>query len=166
MIVLETSTRRVTPLMRTQTVGAGESARLVASLLSKVVEHQGARAANWRPLVRVQIEEIAHECATRGWDGYGAVPVTQRTRENAERFVDLLPSDIPPPAVVPAPNGHIALTWDFGPGRILTISVGESGSAAYAGILGNGVRRHGVELFRDDVAKVLIESIREVSAAV
>jgi hypothetical protein len=135
----------------------------MARLLSTVDQHQGARATNWRPLFHVQIEEIAHECATRDWDGYGALAVTQRTRENAERFVDLLPSDIPPPAAVPAPNGHIALTWDFGPGRILTISVGESGSAAYAGILGNGVRRHGVELFRDDMAKVLVESIREVS---
>lgn len=166
MIVLQTGTRRVTPLMRAQTVGAGDSARLVASLLSKVAQHQGTRAANWRQLVRVEIEEIAHECAARDWDGYGAVAVSQRTRENAERFIDLLPSDLSAPAAVPTPDGHIALTWDFGQGRILTISIGESGSAAYAGILGNGVRRHGVEPFRDDVAKVLVESIREVSAAI
>jgi hypothetical protein len=165
MIVLEPHTRRVIPLIRAQTVGAGDSARLVASLLSDVAKHQGDRAADWRPIVRAQIEEIAHECATRNWDGYGALAVSPRTRENAERFVDLLPSDLPPPVPVPAANGHFALTWDFGPGRILTISVGESGSAAYAGILGNGVRRHGLEPFRDDVAKVLVESIREVSAA-
>jgi hypothetical protein len=164
VIVLETGTRRIFPLIRAQTGGAGDSARLVASLLSTVDQHQGDRAANWRPLVRAEIEEIAQECATRDWDGYGAAAVSQRARENAERFVDLLPSDLPPPNAVPTPDGHIALTWDFGPGRILTISVGESGSAAYAGILGNGVRRHGVELFRDDVAKVLVESIREVSA--
>jgi len=166
MIVLEASTRRVTPLIHAQTVAAGDSARLVANLLSNVAQHESARAANWRPLVRAEIDEIARECAARNWDGYGAVAVSKNTRENAERFVDLLPSDLPRPAAVPSPNGHIALTWDFGPGRILTISVGESGSAAYAGILGNGVRRHGVEPFRDDVAKVLVESIREVSTAI
>ena len=166
MIVLETGARRLNPLIRAQTGGAGPSARLMASVLSTVYQHQGARAANWRPLVRVEIEEITQDCGVSDWDGYGAVAVSQKTRENTERFVDLLPSDIPPPTAVPTPDGHIALTWDFGPGRILTISVGESGSAAYAGILGNGVRRHGVEPFRDDVAKVLVESIREVSAIV
>jgi hypothetical protein len=102
----------------------------------------------------------------RNWDGYGAPALSQKTRENAERFVDLLPADLPPPVPVPSANGHIALTWDFGPGRILTISIGESGSVAYAGILGTGVKRHGLERFRDDVAKVLIESIREVSTVI
>jgi hypothetical protein len=163
MIVIETSNRRVAPLLGTQTVGAGASARLVAQLLQDIAEHQGARAANWRGTVMAEIVEVARECAFASWDGHGAIAVTLRTKENAERFVDLLPPDLPPPSVVPSPNGHIALTWDFGPGRLLTIAVGESGMAAYAGILGNGVRRHGVESFRDDVAKVLVQSIREVS---
>jgi hypothetical protein len=164
VIVLEPSARRVVPLIRAQTAGVGVSARLVASLLSEVAQHEGKRAADWRTIVRAQIDEIATECSTRNWDGYGAHPVSRLTEDNAKRFVDLLPADLPAPVAVPAASGHIALTWDFGPGRILTINIGETGSAAYAGILGKGVKRHGLEPFRDDVAKVLVESIREVSS--
>lgn len=166
MIVLEPSARRVVPLIRAQTSGAGDWARQIANLLSEIAKHERDRAADWRPLVRMQIKEISAECARSNWDGYGADPVSQLAEDNAGRFVDLLPSDLPAPIPVADANGHIALTWDFGRGRILTISIGESNSAAYAGILGNGVRRHGLEPFRDDVAKVLVESIREVSATI
>ena len=166
MIVLETPARRVIPLIRAQTVGAGDAAQILANLLSAVAKHERNRTADWRPLVQQEIEQVARECSSVGWDGHGANPVSQRTKENAERFVEFLPPDLPAPDPIPLANGHIGMTWDFGPGRVLTISIGESASAAYAGILGNGVRRHGVEPLGDGVAKVLVESIREAARTV
>jgi len=165
MTTLAPSRQRVIPLIHAQTPAVGDSARQVAMILRGVAMHEGDLTASWRRQVRGEIEEVARECAFDNWDGYNARAISQRTTVNAARFVDLLPADLPEPSVVPAPNGHIALTWDFGRGRILTISIGESTSAAYAGILGNEVRRHGVESFRDDVAKILVESIREVARA-
>ena len=163
MTVLAPDSRRVIPIIRAQTVGAGEAARLVSKILRDVAMHQSARPADWRPLVLTEIEEVARECASEDWDAHGAPAISERTRANAGRFIFTLPAGLPQPSAGPTPRGHIALTWDFGPGRVLTISIGEANSVAYAGILGNGVRRHGVEPFRDDVAKILVESIREVA---
>jgi hypothetical protein len=165
MIVLAPRAQRIAPLIRAQTGGAGDWAKLVASLLTEVARHEGGRAADWRPVIRAQIDEIFVECARDNWDGHGASSVSHHARETAKRFVSLLPVDLPNPEPAPDPDGRVALTWDFGPNRVLTISIGETDSAAYAGILGKGVKRHGLEPFRDDVAKVLIESIREVSSA-
>jgi hypothetical protein len=164
MTVVAPSVKRISAFTRAQTRGAGDSARTVAFLLCQAVEHEQARATDWRPLVRAQIRQLAAECSISNWDGYEATPVSRRASENAQRFVDLLPADLPQPTVVPDPDGHIALCWDFGTDRLLTVSIGESDTASYAGILGKDVKRYGQEPFHEDVAKVLVDSIREISS--
>lgn len=158
MTVLTPSVRRV------QTAAAGGSALVVARLLLEAAVHERSRATDWRPVVRAAIQQVASDCSSPNWDGYGAKPVSLRSKENAQRLVDLLPVDLPEPQAVADPDGHIALWWDFGRDRVLTISVDESEVASYAGIFGRDVRRHGQEPFRDDVARALLDSIREVSS--
>jgi len=165
MTVLALSLRHLTPFAPAQTSAISFDAELVANLLRVVLNNEWRRASDWRPVVRAQIEEIATECSSLNWDGYGAKAVSRRAKENAQRFVDLLPTDIPEPAAVPDPDGHISLCWDFGRDRIFTISIGESELATYAGLLGKGVKRHGQEPFRGDVPKILLESVREISPA-
>jgi hypothetical protein len=143
MTVLAPSARRVGPLTRAQTSAAGDTARIVANLLREVARHERENATDWRPVVGAQIEEIAIECLSPNWDGYRANAVSELAKKNAQRFVDLLPTDIPEPVAVPDPDGHIALCWDFGRDRMFTISFGNSEMATYAGLLGKGVKRHG-----------------------
>lgn len=163
MTVLSPSANRVNLFRRAQSSAAGVTAEVVARLLSKAERHQQNRATDWRPVVRAAIEQLAVECSMANWDGYGASAISVIAKANAQRFVDLLPTDLLEPEVVPDPDGHIALCWDFGRDRVFTISIGEAEAANYAGILGRDVRRHGQEPFTEGVAKILVESVREIS---
>ena len=164
MTVLAPSVRRIGAFTRAQTAAAGDTARIIALLVSDAAKHEQGRATDWRPVLRAQIELLPEECSFPNWDGYGATAISRQAKENVQRFVDLLPADLPQPVAVPDPDGHIALCWDFGRDRLLTISVSGSDMASYAGMLGKDVRRYGQEPFREDVAKVLIDSIREISS--
>ena len=145
------------------TNGTSASARDLAELFWTVTEHERRKASDWRPDVRARIEEIAAECAARDWDNYGAQGISEVTKQYAQAFVDLLPADLPEPQAAADPDGEISFYWDFGTDRMFTASISESGAISYAGILGKGVKRHGQEPFRGDVAKILVESVREVS---
>ena len=166
MTVLTRPTRRITPLTPAQTSATGYAARQLARLICDVRLEERRRATDWRPVVKAKIEQLAAECSTPNWDGYGAKRISGLAKENAQYFVDLLPADLPEPDAVPDPDGEIALCWDFGTDRVFSVSVAESGTVSYAGLLGKGVKRFGQEPFRGDVAKILVESIREISPVV
>lgn len=163
MMVLAPTRRPVRVLARTQTAATGNTAEIVAGLLREICEHERQRATDWRPIVRARIDELAAECSMPNWDGYGAAKVSVKAKESAQRFTDSLPVDLPQPDPVPAPDGDISLCWDFGPDRMFTVSIDAADIVSYAGLLGRGVRRHGQEMFRGDVPKIVIESIREIS---
>jgi len=105
---------------------------------------------------------IARENSVLGWDGYGALPISVAAKHYAQRFIDGLPFNIPAPEVMPDPDGEVALCWDFGPGKILTLAFGATGMISYAGLLGGGVKRHGMEPFKDTIPKVLLETLNEL----
>lgn len=139
------------------------TAKQVAEMLSAATRHERRRATDWRPVVQAAIEQLAAECSASSWDGYGAKPISGIAKQNAQHFVELLPADLPEPEAVPDPDGEVSLCWDFGPDHVFTISLAESGVVNYAGILGKGVKRHGQEPFRGDVAKILVESVRKIA---
>jgi hypothetical protein len=163
MTVLTLSARHLSPLTAAQTGATGETAARVAELLREAVEHERHKASDWRPVARATIDQIAAECAVANWDGYQAAPISQAAVRHAQHLVDELPIDVAEPQIVPEADGDISLSWDTGRDRVFTLSVGATGIISYAGILGHGVQRHGQEPFRRDVAKVLVESIREIS---
>jgi hypothetical protein len=48
-------------------------------------------------------------------DGYGAAPISEQTRDNALRFVNLIeaaPYGLPAPEICPKPNGTISFEWE------------------------------------------------------
>src|SRR5208282_953917 len=101
-------------------------------------------------------------CQAPGWDGYGAQPISLNAKAEAQRLVDLLPFWLSAPDAVPDPDGEMALSWDFGRGHVFTLSVNSSGVLSYAGLLGDGVKRHGMEPFKSDVPKAILEAIEEL----
>ena len=164
MTVLAPSLRRIGAFTRAQTTAAGDTARIIAVLVSDAVKHEQRRATDWRPVLRAQIEVLAEQCSSPNWDGYGSTAVSKQAKENIQRFLDLLPPDLPQPVAVPDPDGHISLCWDFGRDRLWTISVSDFDIASYAGMVGKNVKRYGHEPVREDIAKTLIDSIREMSS--
>jgi hypothetical protein len=62
---------------------------------------------------RLTIKELAD--LKENWDGYGAAPISERTRDNALLFVDLIeaaPYGLPAPEICPKPNGTISFEWE------------------------------------------------------
>ena len=64
-------------------------------------------------------------------------------------FLETLPTTTPVPDVVPEPDGEIAFEWDYGPWRILSVSVGPTGLLSYAALYGRTSKAHGTEKFID-----------------
>ncbi len=134
----------------------------ISELLTTATIHARNNATDWRSFTKALIEEIARECQLPNWDGYGAHPISQRAKSHAQIFIDMLPYSFPHPEPMPDPDGEIALCWDFGPEHIFTLSINSTGVLSYAGLLGKGVKRHGMEQIKDKIPKSIIESIKEL----
>src|SRR5207245_2084183 len=80
------------------------------------------------------LRECADEASQPDWDGYGGQPVSDITLAQALAFLDLLPSSVRPPEISPHPDGELAFEWFFGPRRLLTVSINESGRLSYAAL--------------------------------
>ena len=141
---------------------ASPTSRKLAELWLAATSHARDNASDWRSLTGALIELVAIESQTADWDGYGAKPISTIAKFEAQRLVDMLPFSYPAPDPIPDPEGDIALSWDFGPGHMLTVSVGANGILSYAGLLGDGVKRHGMEPFKSDVPKSVHEAIEEL----
>jgi hypothetical protein len=150
------------PAIRAQSSPAGHIGRELAGLWVEVTEHARTNASDWRSLTNALIEDVWRERQSAGWDGYGARGVLMGAKTEAQRFVDLLPYRLPPPDPSADPDGEISLLWDLGPGHVFSVSVGAEGTLTYAGLLGKGVKRHGVEPFKSDIPKVILQSIDEL----
>ena len=108
------------------------------------------------------LERIFKECRMANWDGYDAVPVRLETLIYTRRFLLALPWGTPPPAVGAEPDGHLTLEWYRSPRRTLSISVSPDGDLHYAALLGPRTR-YGTELFVNEVPRVIIDLIDEMS---
>ena len=116
-----------------------------------------------RPLdeVLTSLSEVYKECSCTDWDGYGAVAVTRDAYKEARRIIDLLPSSIKMPEIVPEPTGEIGFEWRRGRGRIFIMSVNGRHRISYAGIF-DGNKTHGSEYFEETLPSVVIEHLRRI----
>jgi hypothetical protein len=105
--------------------------------------------------------EASEEASRPNWDGYGAYPVSDATLAQALAFLDLLPSTLPRPEISPHPDGELAFEWSFGPRRLLTVSVTESGRLSYAALFGQG-RLHGTEYLLDALPEPVALALRRL----
>jgi len=151
--------RQTFPVQSNTASALGDELR---KLVLVATSHARNTATDWRTLTRALIEEVALECQSPGWDGYAAQPISMNAKADAQRLVDSLPFGLAPPDTIPDPDGEIALSWDLGPGHVFTVSIGASGTVSYAGLLGGGVKRHGMEPFKATVPKAILEAIEEL----
>lgn len=127
-------------------------------------EEQNGSVKARRELLRA-LESQTKDCAREGWDGHGALPVTQDACHAACRFAESLPAGIPLPTVGAEPDGHLTLEWYHSPDRVLSVSIGPQGELNYAALLGETSRRTGSERFQQTVPHDLLHLIDEVFAA-
>ncbi|MCU7904396.1 MAG: hypothetical protein KZQ76_00840 [Candidatus Thiodiazotropha sp. (ex Epidulcina cf. delphinae)] len=109
-----------------------------------------------------ELRETYQECYEDNWDGYGALPVSQATYDEAVRFLNALPSWLPVPGIVPEPSGDIGFEWNYGKNRVLAASVNGTNRITYAGLLGTGNKAHGTEVFDGSIPQALIDHISRI----
>ena len=109
-----------------------------------------------------ELNAVCMECSHPNWDGYGGLPVSSQTRDNARNYLESLPLGFPPPSVGAEPDGHLTLEWYNGRRRTLSVSISPDGNLHYAAILGPSTC-YGTEPLGTH-AKVIEDLIRQVMA--
>jgi hypothetical protein len=105
--------------------------------------------------------DLAERCKQENWDGDGAEAITDATYQKAYLFLETLPIDLPAPDFIPEPDGHIAMEWYRGRGRLIVLSIGEDGEIHYSFTLGDK-RGTGCECFAGSVSRVILNLIHKV----
>lgn len=106
-----------------------------------------------------EINDLYDECSIKNWDGYGARPLYRSLRKVIEKFLKVLPQNIPAPEVTPEPDGEVSLEWYYAKDEIFSISIGRKNRLAYAAIDGER-RSSGIEVFKDTIPKSLIFQLK------
>ena len=101
------------------------------------------------------------ECAEPDWDGYGAAPADEMSKQWARKVLLALPAGLGVPDIAFEPDGAASLEWWHGPERTLSVSIGRNGEIRYAARL-NGTRVIGTETFVDGLPKRLLKVLSEM----
>ena len=109
-----------------------------------------------------ELDEIYRECSKEDWDGYGALPVSQKAYHEAIRFLKAWPLSLPVPELGPEPEGDIGFEWNFGKNKVFAMSVHGINSITYAGLLGADNKTHGTEAFDGAIPQEIINKILRI----
>ncbi len=110
-----------------------------------------------------EIYSVYIEHLEPGWDGYDAIPISERTIDNALNLARLLPDGLPLPEVIPEPTGEIALEWYRDKTHVFIISIGDNNIVSYAGLFGKHIQAHGTEYIDDHIPQALLNHISRLS---
>jgi len=116
--------------------------------------------ANHRAMIAA-LEHAYQSASSSNWDGYGASAVKEQAKSDAERFLELLPSNLAMPEVSVDPDGDISFEWLKSKRYLFSISLSGNNKIVYAGIFG-GNETHGTEFFGDTIPIVIIDAIRKI----
>lgn len=109
-----------------------------------------------------ELAQIAQECSSANWDGYGAAPVSEETFNQALAFLESLPLGTPAPSIGAEPDGHLTLEWYRSSGLTLSVSVSPDGDLHYAALVGPA-KAYGTEPYLGEVPQVILDLIHRVN---
>ena len=154
---------RSTFLTRSYSTGSSEASKNLQKLYIDTVASL-RKSVTWNYLGNAldTLRETYEECYKGNWDGYGALPVSLATYDEAVRFLNAFPSWLPTPEIVPEPSGDIGFEWNFGKNRVLAASVNGTNRITYAGLLVTGNKAHGTEVFDGSIPQALVDHISRI----
>lgn len=101
-----------------------------------------------------ELDRVYTECSERSWDGYGAEPAIESIRPTVERFLKVLPRNIPNPDIGCDPDGEISLDWIRAKYKTISISIGKENRISYAML--DGIERcNGREILENKMPAIL-----------
>jgi hypothetical protein len=91
-----------------------------------------------------EILEVAERCSKSDWDGYGALPIGRETIESAIKLIEIFPTAMSRPDIVPEPSGAIGLEWRVQDQQVFVVAI-EGSTISFASALVSGKRLSGEE---------------------
>jgi hypothetical protein len=158
MTAIAVSHPRTDP-MSTGSPGFSAVADVVREWLAKTNRHARNNASDWRTLAKTLVHALREEAAPQAERGLALGPLAETV---ALQFLDALPISLPAPEVALDPDGEVSFDWWFAPNAQFSISVGATGNLTYAGIIGPGVKRHGVEPFEKAIPQILLDTLDQL----
>lgn len=149
-----------------QTFGSSDAAQYVVEQIAEGWAHL-RKSNSLRPRMEEAIDElqsVAEECSSFGWDGYESAPVEQEAVRQAERFLKALPLGMVAPSIGAEPDGHITLEWYQSPRRILSVSINQEGDLHYAALLGYS-KSYGTEPFFGEIPSSILKLVQRAVSA-
>jgi hypothetical protein len=105
------------------------------------------KAISMRDNVSNELLTVYFNCRKDNWDGYGAAKILPETVENCTKFIASFEnSQFEGCELSPETDGEMAFEWYGEEGSILSISVGSSGSLAFAGRFSDTNKVNGVQV--------------------
>lgn len=133
-----------------------------ANYIEKINQHFFQSVVFGKQEAYNELIELCDECKTPDWDGYDALPILEKTRQNAWAVIQALPLTCPLPTLGAEPDGHITLEWYRHPRWIFSISVSPEGYLYYAALFGeNSIK--GSEFFLGKISTTILNLIEQVS---
>lgn len=111
-----------------------------------------------------ELNEVANEASTQGWDGYGANAIDTEAYIRAKRFLSHWPEELPFPELGAMPDGDVSLDWDFDHRRSMTILIGSENRIAYA-LINLDEERSGTLSYLERIPKSIISNLKELCAS-
>jgi hypothetical protein len=143
--------------------GRSDDSNKLKEIFVDLLDHFGEPVSVGWPIGEMldSLSDTYDECSHPNWDGYDALPLTENAYEEARRFIQLLPTTIQHPEIVPEPSGEIGFEWRKGRRRIFAISIDGRNKLTYAGIFGSN-KTHGTEYFGDTLPSVIIDNLKRI----
>lgn len=110
-----------------------------------------------------ELRETLEDCAEDGWDGYDASKIDEDIIDDVLKFINLLPTNLSLPEIIPEPGGEIAFEWYKDKWHVFTASISAHGIINYAGLFGPGRKAYGTEYFTDSVPAIIIQNIKRLN---
>jgi hypothetical protein len=150
-------------ITRPRSNAASDSAARLRQLSEEIRKHLLSSLAVSRAAERAitDLKAIRAEAAEPDWNGYGAKALDPNAYANAQRFLEALPTTAPVPEVSADQDGEVALDWDFGHRKALTISIGPSGRCSYAWLRGKRTY-HGTEWLDDEIPSNILRALDQL----
>lgn len=93
------------------------------------------------------------------------VALSDLTVDYAKSFIGSLPSNVPIPDILVEDDGAIALDWNMGRGRAISVSVYANGRLGYAWINGSSSGHAVISLSSSKVPNSILEQIKEIAGS-
>jgi hypothetical protein len=141
--------------------GASDVANVVRDFIYRTRRHARANASDWRTLAESLVHQLRRESLLS--DDDDSKPVLAETELQAIRFISALSAQLPRPEVAVDPDGELSFDWWYAPHAQFSVSVGPTGTLTYAGLIGKGAKRYGVEPFTREIPPVVLGTIQELA---